>query len=141
MAGRGLAWTGDVIVGRGRVSSAVAVIFLVFLPPLHFAPSSARCYRNNTDQSQPKHSHSGGSTVTTLGPDLLIGPTKGPENVRDEGPPPGVRKAHGPTSARWEAFSQCPSSKKHISRRPRLNYLKRIIIDLYPNSSERYIKI
>lgn len=36
---------------------------------------------------------------------------------------------------------QCPSSKKHNYRGPRLNNLKSIIIDLYPNSSERYIKI
>lgn len=36
---------------------------------------------------------------------------------------------------------QWPSSKKHNYRGPRLNNLKNIIIDLYPNSSERYIKI
>lgn len=36
---------------------------------------------------------------------------------------------------------QCPSSKKHNYRGPRLNNLKSIITDLYPNSSERYIKI
>lgn len=48
-----------------------------------------------------------------------------------------------PAPRMWcsKACCQCPSSKKHNYRRPRLNNLKSIIIDLYLNSSERYIKI
>lgn len=135
---------------RGQRGVEIFLFSFAFLLPLHFGPSSARCYNNNTDQAQTKHSHSGRyvSAVTRFRPDLLICSTEGSKNGRNEASVAAMTSGSSalprPTPvhpALPSVFCRCPSSKKYISRRPRLNYLKSIIIDLYPNSSERYIKI
>lgn len=144
---------GGTMLSCAGVSAAWRFSFflLPFCHPCTLGPSSARCCNNNTDQAQTKHSHSGRyvSAMTRFRPDLLICSTEGSgKNGRNEASASGMRSSSSAPPRRTpihpalpSAFCRCPSSKKHISRRPRLNYLKSIVIDLYPNSSERYIKI
>lgn len=151
---------------RGRLCTESLVIF--FLLPLQFVLSSSRCDNNNMVVSQTKHSHTVAAGLIGLWhpsctlqrhlscPHML---TKGVVQClltwileNKLGVMRVVKHTHS-YSILIHPVRRCHkqgvvkhavnvrASKKHNYRGPRLNNLNSIIIDLYPNSSERYIKI